>query len=355
MFAALALLVATAPVDLGAPRDEALDRAAGALAALAAAREDLAPIADSEALRLEVTRAGAQVAEPYALGIWARIPADGLRMLAERTRGLGHLRPTAAGLGRARVADGSEVLVALLTRSPVALATPLPPSAAPGTLLPLRGRLTEGLRHPQLHVTPPGGRPVRLPLARDGEAFVGKLHLAREGATVVEVIGVGPDGPEVALLAHVHVGGAVPTWRAAAAVVEGSAPERDPREDASWIAGRIAALRAERGLPPLRIDPELARVAQGYAEELARGTQLTHRSADGRTVGDRLAAAGIRKRGVGENLGEGPTAAAAHEAILRSPAHLAILLEPTLTEIGIGVARRRVGGGVVVVQLVAAP
>lgn len=338
------------PQDLGAPRDARLDQAAASLAHLAAERGDLAPVSDPEALRLEVARAGAQTAQPLVWGVRVLRTEEGIARLRELALSQqGQLRPTAAGWGRAQAGDGSEVQVALLSRSPIALAEPLPSTVAPGTLVTLRGRLLQGLRHPQVHVTPPGGLPVRLPITREGDAFRCELHLFSGGRTVVEVVGVGAEGPEVALLADVHVGEAVPAWTP---LVGG--PQAAAGGEVAWVQGRIAALRGERGLPPHRHDPALTELAQRKAAELAQSGRLAHRAAGGSTVAERLAAQGVRRGGVGENLGEGPTVEAAQAAIERSPAHLGLLLDPSFIEVGVGVARRP-DGGVVIVQILAHP
>src|SRR5690606_41749585 len=64
-----------------------------------------------------------------------------------------------------------------------------------------------------------------------------------------------------------------------------------------------------------------------------------HVSPESGKVSDRLRRAGYDFRIAGENLGEGPSPAVAHRAIVQSPAHLSAILEPRFESIGIGVAR----------------
>jgi len=59
--------------------------------------------------------------------------------------------------------------------------------------------------------------------------------------------------------------------------------------------------RAERGLPPLKLDPELSQAAQAYAEKMLREDFFDHVSPEGETAKNRVEhIVGIR--GVGENL-----------------------------------------------------
>jgi len=341
--ALLAALVATALVQ-----DPRLDAAAREMARAAAEAGDLSPLGDGRALRLAITRAGMWMGEPHVLGVIARDPERGARRLRERIDGEPGLRPTHLGLGSAPLGDGNHAVIAIFGRVAVEWAEAVPTQVPAGSLLRLRGRLLGGLDHPQLHVVPPGGQPVRLPVERDGPWFEATLHLRTPGRTVIEVMGVGAQGPEVALLGHVYVGEAIPA--------PGSAAAQGPR-DTEAMEAELAALRRRRGLEPLRRDPRLDAVAQAYADELIATERFAHHSPRSGKVGDRLRRAGYPFRIAGENLGEGPDPAAAHHAILQSPAHLAALLEPRFRSLGIGMATREKGRRtrVVLVHVLADP
>jgi uncharacterized protein YkwD len=96
-------------------------------------------------------------------------------------------------------------------------------------------------------------------------------------------------------------------------------PAADP--SAALLAATNAA-RATARLAPLRGDPRLQAMAQGYAAELARTGILAH----GDFVG-RLRASGYPFRRAGENLAAGwATPQAAVAAWLADPAHRANLL-----------------------------
>jgi len=332
----------------GLASDPRLEEAAEALARACVAAGDLSPLHRGRAVRLEVTRAGASVAEPQVAAVIASDPEMGRLRLLERIGAFGQIRPTHVGFGVAPLPAGGFVVVALFGRVSVEWDGELPAQVPPGTLLRLRGRLLGGLRHPQLHVVPPGGLPVRMPLRRDGEWFEADLYLVTRGRTLLEVMGVGPQGPEVALLSEIFVGEPIPDAADAADEEEG------PR-DAAEMRAELDRLRARRGLPPFRHDPVLERVAQAYAEELLARGRFGHVSPETGKVGDRLRRAGYEFRIAGENLGEGPSPAVAHRAIVQSPAHLSAILEPRFESIGIGVARSDARDRTVVVHVLATP
>lgn len=100
--------------------------------------------------------------------------------------------------------------------------------------------------------------------------------------------------------------------------------------------------RAARALPALRWHPELHFPALAYAERMVREGFFAHVSPDGGTLAERLA--GYRAEGadVAENLAWGQrelaTARATVAGWMASEGHRANLLDPTMREVGVGVA-----------------
>ena len=102
---------------------------------------------------------------------------------------------------------------------------------------------------------------------------------------------------------------------------------------------RVNEERREAGVPLLRLQHQLNRTAQGYAEDmLARGF-YDHNSPEGTTVMDRARAEGYRGRTTGENLADG---AESVDEVMRgwmeSKAHRENLLSPIFRDAGFGVA-----------------
>ncbi len=72
------------------------------------------------------------------------------------------------------------------------------------------------------------------------------------------------------------------------------------RLDASEAASWLNAYRAQTGLPPVRLDPQLTAAAQAQADAMAAADKVSHDLNGG--FASRLAAAGVRAGEAGENI-----------------------------------------------------
>ena len=103
------------------------------------------------------------------------------------------------------------------------------------------------------------------------------------------------------------------------------------------------AVRGEEMRPPLRVDPDLARIARAYSCALLGRGALSHTGADGTTVSDRIRAAGKSFSAIGENLasstGTREPAAAAMNGWMASAGHRENILRADFTDTGVGVCR----------------
>jgi uncharacterized protein YkwD len=115
-----------------------------------------------------------------------------------------------------------------------------------------------------------------------------------------------------------------------------AAPVRDASTD-----GVVAATNAERqaaGCAPLVAEPRLATAAQRHAEDMANEGYFSHTSEDGRDFTSRAEAAGY-ETAAAENIAYGqPDAASVVAEWMDSPGHRHIILDCSLTTIGVGVA-----------------
>lgn len=100
---------------------------------------------------------------------------------------------------------------------------------------------------------------------------------------------------------------------------------RTEHEFAEWLN----AERRDRGLAPLTVTNSLTEVAREHSRTMAASNQLTH-SPD---LGARLCC----WHEVGETVAYGPLPEPIHDRLMGSASHRAILLDPDLREIGIGV------------------
>jgi len=96
--------------------------------------------------------------------------------------------------------------------------------------------------------------------------------------------------------------------------------------------------RAVAGLPALRWDGAVARVARGYSEEMRRTHLVAHISPTSGSAADRVRAAGIKTGVVLENVARAYGIGEAHQALMNSPGHRANLMSAVATHVGIGVA-----------------
>ncbi|MBX6388717.1 MAG: CAP domain-containing protein [Frankia sp.] len=97
--------------------------------------------------------------------------------------------------------------------------------------------------------------------------------------------------------------------------------------------------RAKVGCGPLTVDPALTAAAQGHSADMARNNYFSHTSLDGRTMGDRIRAAGFAFTAAAENIAAGSsTAAGTMDQWMGSSGHRANILNCAYTHIGVGYA-----------------
>jgi uncharacterized protein YkwD len=106
-----------------------------------------------------------------------------------------------------------------------------------------------------------------------------------------------------------------------------SAASAGPAAD---YVGRINGLRSGRGLRPLAVDGNLAALAQQHAGEMAGTHDLHH-------TGNLAAGVTAAWTSLAENVGMGSNIDVVWNSFLTSPHHLANLLDPGMTHVGVGV------------------
>lgn len=102
--------------------------------------------------------------------------------------------------------------------------------------------------------------------------------------------------------------------------------------------------RLKDGLPVLRSNAALERVALARANNLVANGYFDHYSPDGESAFSELAARDIQYRLAGENLArnnypESRTVQAAFDGLMASPGHRANILEPRFTQAGVAAVR----------------
>jgi uncharacterized protein YkwD len=149
-------------------------------------------------------------------------------------------------------------------------------------------------------------------------------------------------GRRIAVAIGLATGLTVSAWLAhPAAPTSGAGPSASEAE--ADVVRRVNAVRAEHMRPPLRVDPDLTRIAREYSCALLKRGALSHTGADGTTVADRIRASGKTFIAVGENLASSAGArdpvAAAMNGWMASAGHRENILRPDFTDTGVGVCR----------------
>jgi uncharacterized protein YkwD len=132
----------------------------------------------------------------------------------------------------------------------------------------------------------------------------------------------------------------------------------DPQAFRRELLRRLDDERAAAGAPPLRLSPALDRAAQRHVDEVgARGSLRGERRPE-QAMDQRLREAGYDAHQWAENLMSGPASPAELVAAWRrddGDGTFRRLLEPTYTEVGIGIGRLRLDGAPLYSILFAVP
>lgn len=118
-----------------------------------------------------------------------------------------------------------------------------------------------------------------------------------------------------------------------------SAPSTNP--SIASIVSQIVSLtnnfRQQNGLSPVTLNNQLTNAAQAHTENMAFQDFVSHTGADGSSVAQRVTATGYGWSVVAENIAAGhQTAAEVVQGWINSDGHRANLLNPNVTEVGIG-------------------
>ncbi len=105
------------------------------------------------------------------------------------------------------------------------------------------------------------------------------------------------------------------------------------------VLARTNAERAARGLAPLVHNPLLTIAAAAHSRDQAARNQLTHTGSDGSNPGQRIDRTGYQWRTWAENAASGfGTAEGVMVGWMQSAGHRRNILNPDVTEIGLGLA-----------------
>jgi uncharacterized protein YkwD len=180
------------------------------------------------------------------------------------------------------------------------------------------------------------GAPRTVPSWIEGNVVRARFATERPGELDVQVLADVSGGPRPVLEATVFVD-AEPSRGAPEQPAPGEHEGGSPPDDDA-LARMIGAARASVGLPPLRRDPRLDRLAREHASVMAAAHELAHDAGDGDPL-DRMHSAGLDPHLAGENVAHAATLPLAHRAVWASPSHRLNLLGRAYDRMGLGVVR----------------
>lgn len=102
-----------------------------------------------------------------------------------------------------------------------------------------------------------------------------------------------------------------------------------PADEAAFVAS-LNAVRAANGLQPLQVNGNMTAAARNWAGWMASNGVLQH-------AGDIVTGAPGNWTKVGENVGRGGGVQSVFDAFMASPSHRANVLDPSYTQVGVGV------------------
>jgi len=305
---------------------------------------------DNQIVQDEMIRAG--VSDAAIRTQMASVPTlDALDQVLKDAiqRELGEGRYTHFGVGVAKQFFPRGYYVMLLfTRRPITL-DPFPRQVADGERVELAGTLLDGLKTPRAYLSKPSGNvhDVLLNINKDGSFCTHVFFNEGSGEYRVEISGESSLGPEIVALMPVQVG----------EYEKPKTPDVLPlaktaEQARNMVFQYVNKARRDAGLPSLKRNVGLERIAQSHAVEMSKLRYAAHRSPTTGMISDRANKAGIKWQRIGENVALNQSALAAHISLMESPAHRANVLNPHFTHLGIGVVFADDGHGHRLVYLV---
>ena len=318
-------------------RDGALDRVARALVE----RFDAGgPLPDTAELELLLRQQGSPYVWPRS---FARSQSHAPGLAGPRLRSwLTNSAPAGEPrCGLAITERGNESSVAVVAADVLADLEPLPLQARVGGWLTLRATMLVPASGAKVVLLGPSGSPRPLPTAFDGRRLSAPFALDRPGRFLVQVLAEVEGGPRPVLEALVFAE-VEPPVRAEPEPAPGESAADPGLEPAQALERLLAQARTEEGLPALRRDEHLDRVAQGHAEAMRDAGRVAHDLGRGDPA-ERVRAAGLELISAGENVALAGNAVLVHRKLFASPSHRSNMLSRSFDAVGFGAVRDDAG------------
>jgi len=191
----------------------------------------------------------------------------------------------------------------------------------------LRGEIAQRFAFARVFLTKPDGTVEQQVMP--SRVIESKFLLANNGKYKLEVMGDGETGPVIVANVPLWVGSVTPERER----VVGRATT--PAQSEARLFELLNESRAEAHLPALSSDEALRDVAFGHSTDMAEHDFFGHVSP---LTGDpeaRLRRAGVVVSAYGENIAQADSPENAHDSLMSSPGHRAVMLGAQFTHVGI--------------------
>jgi uncharacterized protein YkwD len=156
------------------------------------------------------------------------------------------------------------------------------------------------------------------------------FELPKAGKYKLEVMGDGATGPVIVANVPIYVG-AVENERPLVA----SGRAMSPAESEQRLFELLNQSRVAAGLRPLVADDPLRQIAFAHSTDMAEHDFFGHVSPTTGDPASRIERSGILVAKFGENLAQADTPEDAHDSLMSSPGHRAVMLGASYTHVGI--------------------
>jgi uncharacterized protein YkwD len=205
----------------------------------------------------------------------------------------------------------------------------------PGATVRLRGAADPRYARATVFLTKPDGTVDEHKLASHKLDF--STVLTAPGKYKLEVMGDGPMGPVVISNLPLFIGVAEPP------LTEVGGKSSSPAEAEARLLELLNQTRVAARLLPVQADVDLRKVALEHSNDMAAHGFVGHVSPTAGTTEDRVRRSGLFILECGENISQAPSADSAHDGLMESPGHRAVMLGATYTHVGIAAIENKEG------------
>ena len=221
--------------------------------------------------------------------------------------------------------DG-RVAAVVLGNVEVSLA-PVPSHVARNESMDLNGEVGPRFAFARVFLTKPDGSVEQRVMP--SRAVQTRFSFPSDGVYKLEVMGDGETGPVIVANVPLFVGEVAPER----ALLIGHAAT--PAESEARLFELLNQSRAAAGLPALALDEALREVAYAHSTDMAGHDYFGHVSPTDGDPEARLRRAGVVVSAYGENIAQADSPENAHDSLMNSPGHRAVMLGTQFTHVGI--------------------